>query len=376
MDEIIFLLALNRILNYDCKTAAALIEYAGSASALFAMDSGKLSDMLGRRYKFTEEIGRKSHLRWAEEELEWARSKNISILTPYDPSGQYPRYLLECSDRPIVLYKTGPADLDSRQIISIVGTRRSTQYGERICTRILAEMKDMGLSPVVVSGLAFGVDICAHRAAVANGFATVAVSACGPEKIYPASHLTDARKIAKEGAVITEFPRGIKSLKINFLRRNRIIAGISPATIVIESEKRGGAMITASLANSYSRDVFALPGRVSDSASAGCNHLISKNIAGIITNTEELVEKLGWADLMKNKASKGSRPGEGPQSKINFETGDKEKILVTLRHGSELHIDELSNITGLNISSLSIILLELEIENRVVRLAGERYALI
>ena len=374
MDEIVYLLALNKILNYDTKRAAALIEYAGSAHALFSIDRQELADRLKKRYNFIDELGNEAHLRWAEEELRWAYSKGISILTP--SSKEYPRYLLECDDKPIVLYKTGPADLNSSQMISIVGTRRSTHYGEKICAKIIGEMKDMGLLPTIVSGLAFGIDICAHRAAIANGLATVAVSACSPDKIYPAMHLQDARIIAQRGAVITEFPRGAQNIKVNFLRRNRIIAGISPATIVIESNERGGAMITASLAHSYSREVFALPGRVSDSASKGCNYLISKNIANIIYNTEELVEKLNW-DIFTNKRTLPKEETKSSKkSEINPENSAKEKILVTLRHSSELHINELSNMTGLSISSVSTILLELEIEDKIIRLSGERYTLV
>ena len=374
MEELIYLLALNRILNYDSKRAAALIEYAGSASALFAADRKELSSLLKKRYSFIEELGKESHLKWAEEELAWAQSKGIFILTP--SSDEYPRYLLECNDRPLILYKTGPADLNSPQMVSIVGTRRSTQYGEKMCIKIIGEMRDMGLSPVIVSGLAFGIDICAHRAALANGFATIAVSACSPDKIYPAMHLKDARIIAQRGAVVTEFPRGVRDMKVNFLRRNRIIAGISPATIVIESGERGGAMITASLAHSYSRELFALPGRVSDSASMGCNYLISKNIADIIYNTEELVKKLGWDIFTKKGPSLKEVAKDSEEREIIHENNAQEKILVTLRHGSELHIDELANMTGLNISSVSTILLELEMEDKIIRLAGERYALL
>ena len=376
MEEIVFLLALNRIMNYDCRRAAALIEYAGSASALFSMNGSELADTLGKRYGFICELTNGSHLKWAEDELKWANSKGVSILTPYDLSGGYPQYLFECNDRPIILYKIGPADLNTRHIISMVGTRRSTRYGEQTCVKILDEMRELGLSPTVVSGLAFGIDICAHRAAIRNDFATVAVSACGPEKIYPVSHLADARKIARTGAIITEFPRGVQGLKLNFLRRNRIIAGISQATIVIESSEKGGAMITASLAHSYSREVFALPGKVSDSASAGCNSLISKNIANIIYSTQDLVDKLGWRESVSIKKRVGRKEGTDILPEINFENSYKEKILVTLGLGSELHIDELSNMIGLSISSISTTLLELEIDGKVMRLPGERYTLM
>ena len=363
-------------MNYDCKRAAALIEYAGSASALFSMNVNELTDALGKRYSFIRELTNDSHLKWAEEEFIWAESKGIQIISPYNPDKGYPQYLLECDDRPIILYKIGPANLNTRHIISIVGTRRSTRYGEQACIKILNEIKEMGLSPTIVSGLAFGVDICAHRVAIDCGFATVAVSACGPEKIYPASHLTDARKIAKTGAIITEFPRGVQGLKLNFLRRNRIIAGISQATIVIESSEKGGAMITASLAHSYSREVFALPGKISDTASTGCNYLISKNIANIIYSAEDMVDKLGWIESTALKKSIDRKSETDILPQINLENSVKEKILVTLRLGSELHIDELSNMAGLSISSLSAALLELEMDGKVMRMPGERYALV
>lgn len=280
----------------------------------------------------------------------------------------YPSSLKECFDPPVILYIYGDVNLNQEKIISMVGTRRSTWYGTESCRKIIKELIEEGHSPVVVSGLAYGVDIAAHRAALEYGLKTVAVLPNGLDRIYPAAHHEAAKRISRQGAIITEFPRETESLKINFIQRNRVIAALSKATIVIESREKGGALSTAELAQSYSRDVFALPGRISDTFSAGCNKLIFSNIASLYYSTKEFISYMGWISENKNV--------DNPQGDL-FSTSSpvKEKILVALRSKSELSMDEILHISGEKLQDLSRNLLELEMESKIISLAGNRYSI-
>jgi DNA processing protein len=244
----------------------------------------------------------------------------------------------------------------------------STKYGTECCRKIIRELLEYGCSPLIVSGLAYGVDVAAHKAALEFGLKTVAVLPNGLDRIYPTAHHEIAKKISRQGAILSEFPRSTESLKINFIQRNRLIAALSQATIVVESRTKGGALITAELAQSYSREVFALPGRVSDPISSGCNNLIFRNIANIFSSTKEFILSMGWSVDNKDVINK---------EKQLFYTGskEKEKILVALRTNSELSFDEILLITGARIQSLCESLLELELEGYINSLAGKRYSL-
>lgn len=365
-EDLLYGIALSTIFKYRVDLPKSIIENLGSAGALFNLNRAELEQIFGKRYGFIDDILDKSCLAMAQKEIDWCCEKGIKI--HYYPTASFPSRLKECSDSPVILYSYGDTDFNYEKIIAIVGTRRSTAYGTKICRNIIEELSAGGYSPIIVSGLAFGIDICAHKAALEYDLQTIAVLATALDTIYPSQHHSHAKNISKQGALITEFARGTDSFKLNFVQRNRIIAGISAATIVIESGEKGGALITAELAHSYSRELFAVPGRVSDSLSAGCNKLISKNLASIFTSVEDFLISMGWNDPGKSVISK--------QKKL-FYTGDpeKEKILVALRQNMELNIDELHRLTGQRIQDLSVKLLELEMEGQVNSLQGNRYSL-
>jgi len=366
-EELIFAVALNKIFRYNPKISNILLREFGSAKAIFSLTQSDLLEKFSKKFTFFDGLADPGILKWAVEEISWANSKGVNILHINDPN--YPLSLKQCFDPPVILYIYGDVNLNQENIISIVGTRMSTRYGTESCRKILKELIDLGLSPVIVSGLAYGVDIAAHKAALEFGLETIAVLPNGPDRIYPAAHHEIARRISKQGAIVTEFPRETESLKINFIQRNRLIAALSKATIVIESREKGGALSTAELAQSYSREVFALPGRVSDIFSAGCNNLIFRNIATIYNSTKEFTSYMGWC---ANNKSVSERTGN------LFYSGspEKEKILVALRVNSELNIDELLHITGEKLQNLSEGLLELELEGMIISLAGNRYGIV
>ncbi len=296
IDEKYSLCALNRIFGFDPKTAHALISHIGSASDIFRLPEKEVDHLLGPWSKFKGRINRKSFDE-AAEEIEKLRTNGISFLG-YTEYG-YPGLLAECEDAPIGLYirSITPAEqlFNPGRRIAVVGTRDISPYGQEWCSRIVEGIASSAERPAVISGLALGTDICAHRKALASGLPTIAVMATGPDTVYPYRHRESAERMAAtEGcALITDYPPGTAPLAIHFLRRNRIIAGLSDATLLIESRKKGGGMMTARLAFSYNRDVYALPGRVDDQRSQGCNLLIKEKIAEAIDSTEGLMDSLG-----------------------------------------------------------------------------------
>ena len=369
-DEKIYTAALNSIFRYNGGPARELIAVAGSAESVFRMNESELRGLFGgREYSFMKEILCKTVLDEAEKELVWAERSGIEILFSTDISGGYPKRLLECEDYPLLIYKRGSSPLEARVVISVVGTRRATINGINICKKIIGDLASSGLNPLIVSGLAFGIDITAHKCALENNLRTIAVLGNSPDTVYPVSHGKYSALIERNGALITEFPRNSLSFKINFIRRNRIIAGMADAVIIAESGEKGGSMITASLAASYDRDVFAIPGRFGDIQSKGCNLLISKNLASLFYSTESFIDQMGWQDLICKKR---------PEQQILFalESREKEKISVALTSASELNIDEIKRITGIAVPLLSSSLVELELEGKVAALPGKRYSII
>jgi len=351
---------------YKPRLSNALLEEFGSFTPLFEMSQGQLEERFGRRHDFFVKLCDKRTILQAEQEIQWAASEGIKIV-PLS-SVRYPARLRQCADPPALLYIKGELDEGCRGMVSIVGTRLPTKYGIECCRMIITDLKEQGYNPIIVSGLAYGIDITAHKAALENGLSTIAVLPNGLDKIYPVAHHSIASVISGQGALITEFPRHTESLKVNFIQRNRVIAALSEATLVIESKERGGALITAGLAHSYSRDVFALPGRISDICSQGCNNLISKNIANIFTTVASFAETLGW--------SSKKEPGV-IQGKL-FVSGDsnKEKIVLALNDESELTKDELLRRCGISLPQLSSLLLGMELEGTIISLPGERYCIL
>ena len=313
------------------------------------------------------EVGRCEH------ELAYARAHKIKVLAIQDEAN-YPARLSQCVDAPLVLYQLGNADLNAHRIISVVGTRRCTERGRDLCNRLAADLARLQPGTLIVSGLAYGIDIAAHRAALANGLPTLGVLAHGLDEIYPRLHRQTAIEMLPQGGLLTEYMSHTQIEKVNFVQRNRIVAGLSDATIVVESAQRGGSLITAEMANDYSREVFAFPGRTTDISSAGCLHLIRRNQAHLITSAEDLLSDLGWevAAQADGQGMMTFASEEGPAF-----SPEEQAILSALHSaGGDLSFSDLIVQTALPAARLTSFLLPLEMNGRIKKLAGNRYHLI
>jgi DNA processing protein len=276
----------------------------------------------------------------------------------------YPTRLKNCPDSPVIFFYKGNVDFEQTKIVSIVGTRQATQYGKDACNRIVDELYQRNHNTIIVSGLAYGIDICSHRAALRNDLPTIAVLGHGLSKIYPSAHAAAAREITKNGALLTEFLSSSPIEPSNFLRRNRLIAGLSDLTIVVESNARGGALTTAEIANSYNRDVFAVPGRLTDNCSAGCNWLIKTNKANLLQSVADIEYIMGW----------DNEPKKPVQRELFAEISpDEEIIMQILRENGECAIDNLCIAAQMSVSKVSALLLNLELSGLVCSLPGKVY---
>lgn len=301
-DEKVALCALNKAFGFEPRAGAALIRYAGGAAKVFGMDRDELRKAVGPNQKIMEVISEAS-LDWAADELDKI-GKMGAVFTGITEPG-YPDLLKECEDPPIGLYSKSTTPIGeifgTRQAVGIVGTRDMSSYGEEWCSKIVYAMSRSSAKPLIVSGLAIGIDVTAHDTALRSGLPTVAVMPTGIDTVYPFRHgwIADKISTAPGSALVTDYPTGTAPVALNFLRRNRIIAGLSDAVIVVESKIKGGAMMTARLANSYDRPVYTLPGRVDDNRSQGCNVLLRDRIADTITSPEDPVERLGMGHVGK-----------------------------------------------------------------------------
>lgn len=295
-DETTALCALNRALGYLPAAGHALLENFGSAAAAFTASQKDLREALGPHRDFADQVV-PSLLEWARTELARIREGGFRFIGYGEDD--YPELLAECPDPPLGLYLNAtspPAEIFGlRPCVAVVGTRDLSPYGREWCRRLVLAMGEAGVPPCIVSGLAFGADGVAHRTALECGLTTVGVMATGIERVYPWQHAELAAQMVRTPgcAVVTDYPSGTSPVALNFIRRNRIIAGLSRATVVIETRTKGGSLITAKYANDYDRDVYALPGRVDDLRSQGCNSLIRQRMADIVTDPEDLVERLG-----------------------------------------------------------------------------------
>lgn len=347
------LCALGKIFGFKPRIALAMIEHLGSAREVFKLGRDSLELLLGPHSQYTDVI-RKSVVYEACKELEIYEKQHIDFVGWTDDF--YPALLKECPDAPVGLYvksKTHVSQLwTPSKSIAIVGTRDVSTYGKEWCTKAVQALAATGEKPLIVSGLALGTDICAHKAAVEYGLPTIAVMATGPESVYPYRHkeFADILYQTPGCALVTDYPPGTAPLAIHFLRRNRIIAGMSEATVLIESKIKGGGMMTARLAFSYSRDVFALPGRVDDIRSQGCNSLIRSKIAEPLTSIPEFLESLNMStatsqakisDIDRLSATYTRRI---PEDKITLMS----RLLLTIRQNRGLTIEEIAQLNGLS----------------------------
>lgn len=358
-NDLLYQIALTLVPGIGPIQAKSLIRQFGTAAAIFKAPVKKLEviDQIGA----VRAGAIKSFTGFEAAEQEMAFMEKYKIRPLFFTDDAYPKRLQHCYDAPVMLYYRGTADLNATHVISIIGTRNNTDYGRQFCEKLIADLS--GRPVLVVSGLAFGVDAIAHKAALQNGLPTVGVLAHGLDTMYPTQHKSLARDMLANGGLLTEFMQETKPDKHNFPRRNRIVAGIADATIVVETAVKGGSMITAELAYNYNRDVFALPGRTTDSKSAGCNYLVRHNRATLLTDAQQLVEALGWE---KKKVS----PAVQRQMFINL--SEQEQLIVDLLRTKEaLHIDEIYLASGLSSSAVAAALLNLELQGFVLSLPGK-----
>lgn len=365
INEQLSVLALTRVRGLKATLILQLIEAAGTASELFAnIDS--IHDILpGVTPELIAALSDKSVFDYAKKEMEFIAGNNIKLYCITDDD--YPARLRECIDAPAAIYTLGNADLNARRIVSIVGTRHATEYGKDICSNFVAELARLQPDTLIVSGLAFGIDVCAHRSALKAGLPTLGVLAHGLDRIYPATHRNVAKEMLANGGLLTEFMSGTMPFKQNFLQRNRIVAGMADATVVIESPSHGGSLVTASLAQSYARDCFAFPGRVTDKNSAGCNELVSRNRAALITSAQDFVEAMNWHTAL---------PAKTPVMPDLFPTlsVDEQRILNLLKKYSDgMQINSLIVELDIPINRIMPILFEMEMKNLIKAVAGGRY---
>ncbi|MBQ8838999.1 MAG: DNA-processing protein DprA [Bacteroidales bacterium] len=355
-DEKTCLCALNRIFGFEPRIGQALIENIGSAADIFGLTGKEIDGLTGPfSTKYKGKISKRAYDE-AAEELHRLSGKGIRFIGCNEKS--YPSALKECEDYPLGLYFRGSSPPEevfiNRKDIAVVGTRDISPYGREWCRRIVDTLAASDIRPTIVSGLAIGTDICAHTAALENDLPTIAVMATGPDKIYPCRHMDFAERLVctPGSALVTDYPSGTAPLAPHFLRRNRIIAGLSDATILVESRIKGGGMTTARLAFSYNRDVFALPGRVDDIRSQGCNYLIKNKIAEPITSSEALMESLGLP-TGKTKRERDSREviEETYGRRMSSDRiREMAVVLMAIRHERGINIDELAAISGLGYS--------------------------
>ena len=370
--EDVYKMAFARVSGMSVRFARQMLECIPDERTFFELSEKDLSEACGTTHRILGSDYRKKLLQKAFKELDFLHGKRIQPI--YMDEAEYPKRLLdvddtgEISDAPILLYKTGECDLNAQHVISIVGTRNATDYGKRITQKLVSDLKDILPNTIIVSGLAYGIDVAAHRASIECGLPTVGVLAHGLNTIYPATHRSIAKTMATTngGALITEYTSQDAIFKYNFLARNRIVAGMSDCTIVVESASHGGALVTARIANSYGRDVFAVPGRIGDRFSEGCNKIINNQVAVMVTSAEDLVKSMNWEqDSMIAK----------PVQKTLFPVYSKEEqpIIDLLTENGELHSNDIAKALKVPIHKLLSLLTDMEYDNHIHILPNGKY---
>ena len=367
--EQIYSIALTMVPGIGHIGAKRLVEGMKSATDVFRFRKELAQRLSGVHERVSGALDCPSIIARAEQELVFLQKNHIQCLTFHDEA--YPSRLRECEDAPVVLFYKGNADLNALHIINMVGTRHATDYGTQLCTTFLRDLKALCPDVLVVSGLAYGIDIHAHRAALADNISTVAVLAHGLDRIYPFVHRKTAVDMLANGGLLTEFLTETNPGKHNFVSRNRIVAGMCDATIVVESAAKGGSLITADLADGYHRDCFAVPGRVTDAASIGCNRLIRDNKAALVQTAGEFVKTMGWG------GTGPSSKAEGIQRNMFPELTDEEGTIVRiLARQGDLHINALVVEADIPVNRMSALLFELEMKGVVKTLVGGMYHLL
>ena len=365
-EKLLAVLRLQKTKNVGDILAKKLIAATGDIAQIFHEKRSNLLKINGIGTYALKDLFNKETLKHAENEYEFIQANSIG--TSYFLDDDYPKNLQNCIDAPILIFKDGNINLNNDRILSIVGTRNMTSYGRAFCKELIQELR--AYHPVIISGFAYGVDICAHQQAIENDLQTIAVLAHGFDYIYPKSHKKYVHQLNANGGFITEFWHGEEPLREHFLRRNRIVAGISQATIVIESARKGGALVTADIANSYGRDVFAVPGRTSDSFSEGCNHLVKDHKAAILTKCSDITKMLNW-DLSPLKKPRFI------QRQLVLDLNDLEqKVYAYLFEHGKQTLDVLAVACSIPVYKLAPMLLQLEMKGVLRPLPGKFFELV
>lgn len=356
-EEVFYTIALTRMTGFNQATALHLYQSLGSGKAVYEQrqDLGNWDEALRR----------------AAAEMEFIEKNGIQALTLNDAA--YPQRLKECADAPIILYYKGVADLNRQHVINIVGTRHCTTYGQDLVRRFVSDLRRMCPDVLIVSGLAYGIDICAHRQALTEGYETVGVLAHGLDQIYPPRHRDTAVEMVRQGGLLTEYMSQTQALPNNFRQRNRIVAGMSDATILVESAYKGGGLITCRIAQEYGRDVFAFPGAVGAPYSEGCNRMIRNNTAALITSAQDFVEEMRWSERGKMEEVRGKMV----EGELFVElTEEEEQVVTVLRKTNDLQLNMIAVQTNIPIGQLTALLFSLEMKGVVRPLAGGVYHLL
>ncbi len=362
-EELVYQIGLTLLDGVGDVNAKSLLAYCGSAKQVFRQKPEQLKRIPGIGPTYSKYInGGSKVLKRAEKEVEFIEKYQIKPLFFTDE--HYPSRLKFCSDSPVMLYYKGCADLNSQKIVAIVGTRRPSEYGRQKTEELVAELYGSGV--LVLSGLAYGVDVLAHKTALNHGLETVGVLGHGLDRIYPASHERTALKMLKQGGLLTDFMSGTNPDAVNFPKRNRIVAGLCDALVVVESKRTGGSLITATIANSYNKDVFAFPGQAGDPLAEGCNGLIKRNRAALIENCADLLDAMNWKDEAPKK--------QNSQVPLLLNLSDEERTVIEVfNENKQLHIDELCHSLNQPVSRVSAMLLQLEFSNLVRSRPGKMY---
>ena len=363
--KILAILRLQATKNIGDILAKKLIAATGDVEQVFKETATSLQKINGIGAHVTSHLFDLENLKRAEEELVYIQKNNIEY--SYFLEDDYPQNLKYCIDGPILFFKDGTINLNSKKIISIVGTRKITSYGRDFCNQLIADLS--AYNPIIISGFAYGVDICAHKAAIKNNLQTIGVLAHGLEQIYPKTHKKYMSQVHENGGFITEFWHKEQPLRENFLKRNRIVAGLSKATIILESAEKGGSLVTSDIANSYNRDVFSLPGRTTDLYSKGCNNLIKNNQAHLLTSANDVVKMLNW-DIQQSKIATPL------QQQLFVSLNETEqKVYDFLQQKGKQLLDVIALECDIPVYKLSSLLLEMELKGVIKPLPGKLFAI-
>lgn len=363
-DELIYRIAFSSLRSLTPALATSILDRVGTEENFFAFSEAQLSAMMGFSNRLFKTSTRSDALTAARAEAEFVDANSISAV--YFRDEAYPHRLLECDDAPLMLYGLGDCDLNSSRFVSIVGTRHATAYGVDFVDRFVSELASLlPEKPVIVSGLAYGIDVAAHRAALKAGLPTIAVLAHGLNTLYPSQHRQVAVEMLRSGGMLlTDYPSSAQVHKGNFLARNRIVAGLSDALVVAESASKGGALVTARLAAGYNRDVYALPGRISDKYSVGCNALIAGNVAALLTSAEDLCSHMGWPTVSETP---------DPPSLFPTLTPEEEMVIDIMTDRGEVTLPEISSRIDIPIPRLMAMLIDMEFRSLIMNIPGGRY---